>query len=119
MLSVMVVAQLFLAASDVPVRDEPRLLEQALRIDERFPTSSLAMAMVGASFGPAFTLIGGLMLGVGVAVIPTFILPGALILATGGGGIALMVYGLMRGSAAVDEARSRREALLLGVQRNL
>lgn len=100
--------------------DAPRALRlqidelswEILSLDTQWPPSSVVTALLGASFGPSFTLIGGGMLALGLSVIPGAIVPGAAILGVGLVGIVLTVYGAVTGTQAVALARARRQQLL-------
>ncbi len=89
-----------------------RLSWEASTIDTSWPSSAFAMTLVGASFGPSFTLIGGLLLGVAAAAVPAFLLPAILILVVGAAGDAVVVIGVVQGQRVAGEQRQRREALL-------
>jgi hypothetical protein len=105
-------------APDLTARQTHLLLEmddlslRANAVDLSWPTSARVLTLAGASFGPSFTLIGALMLGVGLALIPALIVPGAVLLGCGVTGLTLLSVGLSRGSAAEREARADRERLL-------
>ena len=89
-----------------------RLSWESSTIDTSWPSSAFAMTLVGASFGPSFTLIGGLLLGLAVAAVPAFLLPAVLILVVGVAGDAVVVVGVVQGQRVSAEQRHRRDELV-------
>lgn len=105
-------------APDLTARQTHLLLEmddlslRASGVDLSWPTSARVLTVAGASFGPSLTLIGALMLGVGIALLPALIAPGAVLLVCGVGGLTLLSLGLSQGSAAERKAHAERDRLL-------
>ncbi len=85
---------------------------EAHTLDTSWPMTSLVPMVIGTSFGPAFTLIGALVLAGGLVAIPALVVAAVVILAVGLIGDGVMIFSLVRGQRAVDDSLARRDALL-------
>ena len=85
---------------------------EAHTLDTSWPMSSLVPMIIGTSFGPAFTLVGALVLAGGLVAIPAIVVAAVIILAVGLLGDGVMIFSLVRGQRAVDDSLAKRDALL-------
>jgi hypothetical protein len=85
---------------------------EAHTLDTSWPMTSLVPMIIGTSFGPAFTLVGALVLAGGLVAIPAIVVAAVIILAVGLAGDGVMIFSLVRGQRAVDDSLARRDALL-------
>jgi hypothetical protein len=105
-----------LSPDDLVAREELRarldeLAWQAHTLDTSWPMSSFIPMLIGASFGPAFTLVGALVLAGGLVAIPALVVA-AIILGVGLVGDVVMVAALLRGERGVADSLAKRAALL-------
>lgn len=89
-----------------------RLTWELRAVDINWSPQAMLITLLGVSFGPSFTLVGGLLLAVGFAAIPALILPAIIVLVVALGGDALMTWGILKGHH--EEARNveRRDDLI-------